>query len=1449
MLARFRRSLLLFAVLMLVVGMTGGSLGGVSPAVAAQDPATELTAESGQADYPRGEGVVIEGTVSGPDGTPITGAQIRVVLEAPDGTALGQPIETVTGSDGAYDLVFPAETTRSLEIDGSNDYSLTLAARVEVLSGAAQGLTKAVPVVVTQAPEALLLENLFVSSVGWVKPGETYPSRLIVRNLGPAASDVVVTAPPVDGMSFVSADPVGDDSGEATILGDGSLSWDLGDVPAGTVTEPVVRTLVVQSVSDTLDEDPQVVWKDLSTTATLVSDLGDVSVSSHGPKTVPPNGIYDSARFGDRPFPVVPVDYLDVKHIGDNSGDELTTIINDPENEGSTFNLFQEMSYGQLYPNGSVPSADIATATWDDFDLGSFHEADTEPPDCVDPNTVYDPELAGTPELPERIVEGFYQLPGSVEFYGTDDESVDPFPAAPIDSGCGATGKIVYDAAAVADPEIDYNDYDTDKDGVVDFFMLIFAGCGGNGPSQRGCDLPDYQRGNYDNIWPHSSNLESYFIDDETGLPGYMSDDRLTDLAGNLLFYTDSTYTVLTTDETDFPAFVRVGPYNVNPETSMEAASVISHEYGHSLGLPDFYAGTGGVNYYGTWNLMATDHSQHMDLIGRQQLGWVIPREIPQNADAFETSMVDSTTDTNTIVWRQPNGTEYTLSGPDVQNGDAWMAPLPGRILLDPDLIENGASPTHVYWSQSGNDFACVPGDSAHSLDIPLDVLSDVEPGTPVTLEINSYWDIEWDFDYGFVLATSDTGANYTSLASEEGYTFPASDNPNDVSCQDKFGNGLSGTSGAWEDGDGIPDRNEGAQTPGTEFIPMTFDLTEFAGESTGVRFAYFTDVGLARPGWFIDDITVTAGDEVIYSNDLEGGEGDGVVNGGCDESGAVLTGPCTDRWQYVEGGEVSSADHSYYVELRDRTGFDLDGNGESDRGPITWSPGLSLGYTDEFGGDGNRATFAKPNQTILDANPVPYGSTPDILDTIAPNLDDAAWLPASEPYSDFGEGHADNYLVVDANGDFQPWILAHDCLELDVTSMTGQGVGPENPPGDLEADVSFTRGDGCGSRDYGHGRDQNVGPTAVAQVKTTPVVIGEPVVFDGSMSSDDATPSDDLEYNWDFGDGATGEGREATHVFDTAGTYEVVLTVTDSEGATDTDTIELDVIEVVIESLAISPAEASLVPGATQQLIATATFTDDTTADVTGDANWSTADMGVATVDANGLVTAQSEGTAEITAQYGPETATAVITVSEDAEPPTTEPPPTTLPPPEEGQRFDDVPTDYLFYDDIAWLAEEGITFGCNPPENSLFCPRDSVTRGQMAAFLTRTFDLAASDADHFGDDEESVFEDDINRLAAEGITIGCNPPDNTAFCPNDNVTRAQMASFLARAYGLAASNGPDRFSDDDGIVYEADIESIAEAGITFGCNPPANTLYCPFDDVLREQMAAFLHRASEID
>lgn len=174
-------------------------------------------------------------------------------------------------------------------------------------------------------------------------------------------------------------------------------------------------------------------------------------------------------------------------------------------------------------------------------------------------------------------------------------------------------------------------------------------------------------------------------------------------------------------------------------------------------------------------------------------------------------------------------------------------------------------------------------------------------------------------------------------------------------------------------------------------------------------------------------------------------------------------------------------------------------------------------------------------------------------------------------------------------------------------------------------------------------------------------------------------------------------------------------------------------------------------------------------------------------------------------------------------------------------GTFFDDDTS--IFEGDIEWLFAEGITFGCNPPTNDKFCVGSAVTRGQMAAFLTRAFHLPAAPSAGFTDTSESIFADDIDRLAAAGITLGCG--DGTRFCPDEPVTREQMAAFLVRGLGYK-DRLVNPFSDDDGSVFEADIEKLAAAGVTVGCNPPTNTLFCPKQAVTRGQMAAFLHRAN---
>ncbi|WP_232677202.1 immune inhibitor A domain-containing protein [Nocardioides sp. R-C-SC26] len=978
-----------------------------------------------------------------------------------------------TAPDGSFTVTIPASATEAVATD---DGAVSLALRaLDVRSGDGFQSTPgdeagSTSVALRSRARGLRVVNRFVSSRGWVKPGEKYPSSIVVTNPTSKAvsgARVELTAPV--GTRFLTASGPG-----STSVTESDLTWRVPRVAAGRSV-----TLVVDQRAASLRQLPTLVWRDLSTTAVLTTGGRTAGRStSHGPKVIPPGGAYDSARYGDRPFPVVPVQYTDRRYVDGHSGAGLERVINSPANPGSTFNLFQEMSLGQLYPHGTVPSAGIASA---DFDYAPGFP--TYRTDLTKVNTCTGVTLSdlgatafGSPLYSERITDGVYNLPGTTGYYGADGNgsavigSLTGIAALQnIDSGCGDTSKIVQDAAALADPEIDYNDYDTDKDGLVDFFMVVYAGCGGHGESQGlggdlACGLP------YDNIWPHSSSLEYSVTDPVTGLDGFATDDQLRDLEGRPLYWTDGSFTKQTTRKTAHKVFVRVGPYNLNPETAIERASVISHEYGHSLGLPDFYT-TGSATYYDDWTLMSSDKSQNIDAYGRQELGWVVPEVLGKGSRTVR-SWPDSKQDTGVIRWRTASGEPYVLRrGRDgiVHNSRMYVAKLPGRVLMKPSAFDTGvkASKSHAWFSGSGNDFGCNATGGGHNLDLSLPALAKLPSGSRVSLSMKSYFSIEWDFDYGFVLTSKNGGGDWRSNASTRQVpTTTASSNPNSNACQGTYGNGITGSSSSYSDPlTAQLDRTLGNQ-PAPSFIADTFDVSDLAGATSPViRFSYATDPGLALPGWFIDDVKVTATlpsgtTKVIYRSDFEksGGPRDPFVfNGGCKPG--VPGGKCTDGWQYVRAGARSSDfDHAYYLEMRDRSGFDLDGRGQIDRDPISWQPGLFLAYADESRGYGNNGVDKAPAQTPLDAVPQPG--------EMNPNLADAAFTAtkARSTYSDFGAGHVDNYTNPTGAG---RWVLRFDCLAFRVLGLRGAGVGPRRSDGDLSGTVRIRTGPGCAGFDY----------------------------------------------------------------------------------------------------------------------------------------------------------------------------------------------------------------------------------------------------------------------------------------------------------------------------------------------------------------------------------------------
>jgi hypothetical protein len=126
---------------------------------------------------------------------------------------------------------------------------------------------------------------------------------------------------------------------------------------------------------------------------------------------------------------------------------------------------------------------------------------------------------------------------------------------------------------------------------------------------------------------------------------------------------------------------------------------------------------------------------------------------------------------------------------------------------------------------------------------------------------------------------------------------------------------------------------------------------------------------------------------------------------------------------------------------------------------------------------------------------------------------------------------------------------------------------------------------------------------------------------------------------------------------------------------------------------------------------------------------------------------------------------------------------------PPEGIGIFDDVPDGYWAEDWIEDLYNEGITAGCSvsPP---LYCPEGTVTRAQMAVFLLKSkygSGYAPPEGVGIFDDVPDGYwaEDWIEALYTEGITAGCSVVP-AEYCPEDPVTRAQMAVFLVKTFDL---------------------------------------------------------------
>lgn len=168
-----------------------------------------------------------------------------------------------------------------------------------------------------------------------------------------------------------------------------------------------------------------------------------------------------------------------------------------------------------------------------------------------------------------------------------------------------------------------------------------------------------------------------------------------------------------------------------------------------------------------------------------------------------------------------------------------------------------------------------------------------------------------------------------------------------------------------------------------------------------------------------------------------------------------------------------------------------------------------------------------------------------------------------------------------------------------------------------------------------------------------------------------------------------------------------------------------------------------------------------------------------------------------------------------------------------------------YFYY--VEAIARNGITAGCG---SGNFCPTDDIDRKEMAVWLLK----AEHGYAYIPPDCTGIFADVtcpstyaawIEQLYNEGITAGCDPTPN--FCPDDPVTRAEMAVFVLKAtlgsgYTPPAATGTVFGDVGSGDFAAAWIEDLYRRGITAGCG---SGNFCPNSNITREQMAVFIVRA----
>ncbi|ARU59893.1 peptidase M6 [Tumebacillus avium] len=463
----------------------------------------------------------------------------------------------------------------------------------------------------------------------------------------------------------------------------------------------------------------------------------------------------------------------------------------------------------------------------------------------------YEQQSGGTYSV-EGKAYGWLKVPGTAAFYGKDGASghdnVTP----------GGSKRLVADTYAAAKAAgIPLSDYDfedphdldgdgnlMEKDGLVDHLMIIHSGVG---QEAGGGALGDNA------IWSHRS---ASFVDPDglgKGLPGFYD-------------------------------------YTMMPEDG--ATGVFAHEYGHDLGLPDeydtIYSGTGETVAY--WSIMASGS-------WAGKIGGTEPTGFSPWAKSYFASYLGGNWAAPTVVnWDQVSskGSQFLLdqgNSPNGQNGNTVQVNLPQKTTP----VNTPAGGSYEFFGGVGDE-----------IDTNMVASVDLTGKTSATLEFDSWYKIEQDWDFAFVQVSEDNGAtwksignaNTTSSAVSGAYPTVLSNLP-----------GLTGNSNGW--------------------TKQSFDLSAYAGKQIQVAVRYITDWGTSEAGIYVDNVKVTADGAELLNDGAEG------------TSSFTLDG-------FTKSDGNIYSDHYYLLEWRNHAGVDM-GLKNIRRGAslMSYDGGLVVWYVD----------------------------------------------------------------------------------------------------------------------------------------------------------------------------------------------------------------------------------------------------------------------------------------------------------------------------------------------------------------------------------------------------------------------------------------------------------------------------------------------------------------------